>query len=85
MMQSSPNFVSCKPIAPHHDEHDLRVRISAEFREMPGLTLTLAQASRLFSLEPMRCERVLGSLVEGGVLSTNGRAFARAGAGRRWA
>ena len=31
----------------------------AEFREMPGLQLTLPQASRLFSIETTRCERVL--------------------------
>ena len=64
------------------DDHELHVRITGEFREMPGLTLTIAQASRLFSVEPTRCEQVLGSLVKGGILSTNGRAFARAGTGR---
>ena len=64
------------------DDRELHVRITGEFREMPGLTLTLAQASRLFSVDPARCERVLGALVDGGVLSTNGRAFARAGTGR---
>jgi hypothetical protein len=65
------------------EECELHRRISAEFREMPGLTLTLAQAARLFNLEPTRCERLLRSLVEGGVLITDGRAFARADSGRR--
>lgn len=64
---------------------DLHMRVNAEFREMPGLTLTLRQAARLFSIEPAHCERVLGALVEAGVLATNGRAFARADAGRRCA
>jgi hypothetical protein len=50
---------------------------------MPGLTLTLAQATRLFSVDSTRCERVLATLVEVGVLSTDGRVFARADAGRR--
>jgi hypothetical protein len=50
---------------------------------MPGLVLTLAQASRLFSLEPERCERVLNGLVEGGVLARDGNRFARADGGRR--
>ena len=68
-----------------HDERELRQRISAEFHEMPGLVLTLAQASRLFSIDLARCERVLGSLVQHGVLAVNGRAFARAGTGRHWA
>jgi hypothetical protein len=61
----------------------LRRRITGEFQEMPGLVITLAQASRLFSLEPAQCERVLGSLVEGGVLITDGHRFARADTGRR--
>ena len=34
------------------EEHDLCTRVRAEFQEMPGLTLTLPQASRLFSIEP---------------------------------
>lgn len=68
--------------AVHCEEHALRVRISAEIYEMPGLKVTLAQAARLFSVEPVRCERVLGALVRGGVLSTDGRAFARSDLGR---
>jgi hypothetical protein len=43
---------------------------------MPGLTLTLSQASRLFSIEPTRCERVLGARVEAPAPSTDGKAFA---------
>jgi hypothetical protein len=67
-----------------HDD-DVHRRIRAEFQEMPGLTLTLTQASRLFDLEPTRCARVLGQLVEGGALTTDGRAFASVGVGRRYA
>jgi hypothetical protein len=55
------------------EEHELSTRVQAEFREMPGLTLTLPQASRLFSIEPTRCERVLGVLVDAGFLATDGR------------
>lgn len=50
---------------------------------MPGLTLTSAQAALLFSLDRAQCERVLGTLVAAGVLTTDGRAFARADGGRR--
>lgn len=57
--------------------------VEAEFREMPGLTLTSAQAALLFSLDRAQCERVLGTLVAAGVLTTDGRAFARADGGRR--
>ena len=60
-------------------------RIQAEYSEMPGLKLTLAQASRLFDLEPGRCARALETLVTGGVLWTDGRAFLRVREGRRWA
>ena len=49
---------------------------------MPGLTLTLPQASRLFSIEQTRCERVLGALVDAGCLTTNGKAFANPRGGR---
>ena len=66
-----------------HD--DVHRRIRAEFREMPGLTLTLEQASRLFDLEPTRCARVLGQLVEGRALTTDGRALTGVGVGRRYA
>jgi hypothetical protein len=67
------------------EEQALRARIAAEFREMPGLRLTLAQASRLFSTDPVPCERVLSGLVARGELSTDGRLFARADARRRCA
>jgi len=67
----------------HRKEHDLRTRVQAEFREMPGLQLTLPQASRLFSIETTRCERVLGALVHAGHLSTDGKAFACPRGGRR--
>ena len=43
-------------------------RIRGEFREMPGLTLTVAQARRLWSLDPTTCSAVLNQLVETGFL-----------------
>ena len=60
----------------HDAEGNLFVRVRAEFREMPGLRLTLLQASRLFDIEPARCERILGALVDAGHLETDGRSFA---------
>ena len=62
---------------------ELCARIHAEYREMPGLTLTLPQAARLFSLDRADCEGVLQALVEEGHLTTNGRAFASAGGQRQ--
>ena len=38
-------------------------RIRSEFMEMPGLTLTFAQATRLWGLERELCERVITALV----------------------
>jgi hypothetical protein len=62
---------------PHDDDSRLYTRILAEFREMPGLTLTLPQAARLFSVEPNRCKRVLADLVDARHLVTDGRTYAR--------
>ena len=47
---------------------------------MPGLKLTLPQASRLFDVERGRCQRILEGLVTHGDLSTSGSSFLRAGA-----
>ena len=43
-------------------------RIRGEFREMPGLALTVEQARRLWSLDPSTCSVVLTQLVETGFL-----------------
>ena len=43
-------------------------RIDSEYREMPGLRLTLAQAARLWGLQALQCRVLLGALVERGRL-----------------
>ena len=43
-------------------------RVRGEYREMPGLSLTLAQAGRLWSLDAQTCADVLGQLVDAGFL-----------------
>jgi hypothetical protein len=43
-------------------------RVRGEFREMPGLSLTLAQASRLWALDNQTCRDVLTQLVDAGFL-----------------
>ena len=43
-------------------------RVRGEFREMPGLALTLAQAGRLWSLDLSTCADVLARLVSAGFL-----------------
>lgn len=63
----------------------VQCRIRSEFAEMPGLRLTLRQASRLFDIEPTHCLEVLTGLVADGILAVSYGVFARAGAGRRQA
>jgi len=67
------------------DDRELHVRIHAEYQEMPGLKLTLAQASRLFNLEPGQCANALNALVNGGVLRTDGHTFLHVRGGRQYA
>lgn len=43
-------------------------RIDSEYREMPGLRLTLAQAARLWGLQAPQCRALLDALVERGRL-----------------
>jgi hypothetical protein len=43
-------------------------RIRGEFREMPGLTLTAAQACRLWSLDMPTCTEALAHLIDAGFL-----------------
>src|SRR3954447_9997750 len=62
------------------DDRALCERVRAEFAEMPGLSLTLPQASRLFDLDPVHCESVLWTLVRSGMLRSDGHVFLGAGA-----
>ena len=49
--------------------HDpLLTRIRGEYREMPGLRLTLAQAARLWHLDTSTCQEVLEELRRQGFL-----------------
>jgi hypothetical protein len=47
----------------------VRRRAEAEYLEMPGLKLTVQQASRLWHLDPVASTRLLDSMVDDGVLS----------------
>jgi hypothetical protein len=57
------------------EDRRLCSRVHGEFFEMPGLTLTVPQAARLFNLDGHRCSRILQSLVDSGQLTTDGRVF----------
>lgn len=51
-----------------HELTELALRARAEFREMPGMCLTTAQAARLWQLSPDRAEALLSELVQSGFL-----------------
>ena len=54
-------------------------RVRAEFEEMPGMTLTVPQASRLFGLDEEVCRTVVEELVSSDYLrKTDSGAVTRA-------
>ena len=54
-------------------------RICGEYLEMPGLRLTLPQAQRLWNLDALVCEALMGALVDARFLTRMGDgAFVRA-------
>jgi len=61
-----------------HRMHEALVQIQMEYREMPDLKLTLAQARRLFAMPAELCEQALEALVRSGFLRrTSDGAFLR--------
>ena len=57
---------------------ELLHRVRGEYLEMPGLSLTRAQAQRLWNLDCVTCEHLLRLLVEGRFLHCRGDgAYAR--------
>lgn len=65
-------------------ETDLRLlaRVYGEYIEMPGLQLTLAQASRLWNMKPSTSAQVLDRLVDASFLRRSGDRYVRADSGR---
>lgn len=83
-MSSTLESIAASVPDPHRTENaELLRRIEAEFREMPGLRLTLSQAARLFSVDLLECERVLQTLVRAGRLRFSDGGFAPTGDGPR--
>jgi hypothetical protein len=52
-------------------------RIAAEFRDMPGLVLSIKQASRFLGVDEAACARILAGLTQSGVLRRDGQIYAR--------
>jgi len=46
----------------------LMEQVRAEYAEMPGLSVTLPQAQRLWAVDRATCEEAFGRLVSSGVL-----------------
>ncbi len=62
---------------------DLFARARGEYLEMPGLSLTLEQAQRLWALDGGTCARLLSALVQAGFLrKRRDGAYVRRGTGR---
>jgi len=73
-----------RPVQAGTVRHDaLLHRIRGEFREMPGLSLTLYQAQRMWNLQRPDCEQLLNDLVVTGFLTCSPLGvFMRTGTGR---
>jgi hypothetical protein len=54
-------------------DESLLSRIRGEYAEMPGLSLTTAQAERLWQLDQDTCRAALNRLVQRGVLTLTSR------------
>ena len=68
------------------DERDVELaliaRVYGEYVDLPGMQLTLAQASRLWNVERVACARALDTLVEATFLRRAGDCYVRADSGR---
>ena len=60
---------------------DLLNHVKSEYREMPGLQLTLAQASRLWDVTVAVSQQVFDELVETAFLRRSGEHYVRADSG----
>lgn len=65
-----------------HLDADLLQRMYGEYTEMPGLHLTVPQASRLWNVKRARAAQALDLLVETSFLRRRGDNYVRADCGR---
>ncbi len=61
--------------------HDLDALVRAEYLEMPGLCLTIAQAARLWNANPDDCIQTLDQLTRAGFLYRSKDQYLRRGSG----
>ena len=74
------SVLECRDVEPDLLQPDLLQEVCAEYLELPGLRLTLAQACRLWGRDAAVCERVLDALVDASFLSRQGSWYVRADA-----
>jgi hypothetical protein len=67
MLQEDPATAQPMPA------NDLVCRVWADFREMPGLMLSVSQARRLWNLDESVCQGILDVLVDLQLLRRNAR------------
>jgi hypothetical protein len=79
------SFTMLLTLATPRRQADLTARVRAEFLEMPGLRLTLAQVSKLCGASSKDCQRVLDELIGDTILCRIGDVYVRSDSGRRCA
>ena len=57
------------------ERRDALRRVEADYREMPGLSVTLPQGCRLWSLSPDLCASILDQMIQGGHLKRRGEQY----------
>ena len=67
----APRSLSLDPPDADPVRAELECRILGEFEEMPGLSVTSIQASRLFGISHDVCAGILAHLIEEGMLYLN--------------
>ena len=66
----------------HDIDANLLLRVYGEYVEMPGLQLTVPQASRLWNVNLLLSAQVLDRLVDAAFLRRTGSCYVRADSGR---
>jgi hypothetical protein len=65
-------------VVPDSVLQQLMERVEAEYAEMPGLTLTLSQAQRLWSIDRLTCDTIFRELARRNVIrQTSGGDYVR--------
>jgi hypothetical protein len=83
MIAQTPTAARAEPRTDALTSAALAQRIRAEFIEMPGLTLTVPQAARLWSVNVLQSQSILSDLVGTGFLVRDSRgAYRRKGCPR---